>query len=217
MKKIFVVLVVVMAVTAGIFAQSGDLPRVAIQPVNMNVLYIGVDNPLVIAVPGVPAEKVTATISQGTLVKVSGSEYTARPAQTGEARISVHYEVDGQEVVSSMNFGVRLIPNPMAVVGGRAGGFINKEDFLAQSGVAADMGAFLFNLRFRVTSFNVEVETTDGGIRAEGSGSSTFTDAQRTLISGLNRGQKVFITNIKAMGNHDGRVVNLRDIVFTIN
>ena len=54
MKKWIVILVAIMVATTGTFAKNDDFPRVAIQPVAMNVLYLGVDNPLVIAVPGVP-------------------------------------------------------------------------------------------------------------------------------------------------------------------
>ena len=48
----------------------------------MNVLYAGIANPIRIAVPGVPSGNVTATMTNGTLVR-KGDQWEARPATVG--------------------------------------------------------------------------------------------------------------------------------------
>ena len=215
MKKWIVILVAIMAVTTGTFAQGSNSPTIAIAPVAMNVLYIGVDNPLHIAISGVPADKVSATINQGTLTKISEGAYIARPARPGEATIKVFAEIDGQGIEGTMDFRVKLIPVPVATVGGRTGGNIVKNDLLSQRGIVADLGDFLFDVRFVVTQFDVSVSTSEGS-RTESSNSQTFTDAQKALINDLKLGERVFFTNIKVRGPDSG-VKDLRDVVFTIN
>jgi len=181
----------------------------------MNVLYIAVDNPLSISVSGAPAEKVSATISQGTLSKIKGSEYIAKPTTPGEATVTVFAEIEGQKKnMGSMTFRIKLLPTPIAKVAGKASGSIDKNTLVAQQGVLADMEDFLFDLRYVVTQFTVGV-TVQGMDKSETSNSAVFTPQQRQLLNGLTKGQRVFFTNIKARGP-DG-VKDMRDINFTIN
>ena len=86
---------------------------------------------------------------------------------------------------------------------------------MCQQGVNAEMDNFLFDLRFVVTQFNVMVNTPQGE-RNEPSTSAAFTQPQKNLINGLQRGQMVTFTNIKARGPA-GNIVDLSDINFRIN
>jgi len=195
--------------------QVGEAGAV-ISPTKMNVLYIAVDNPLSISVSGVPAEKVSATISQGSLEKIKGSEYNARPTTSGEAIVTVFAEIEGQKKnMGSMPFRIKLLPTPIAKVAGKASGNVDKNTLAAQQGVLADMEDFLFDLRYQVTQFDVGVTTSQGMNRSASSSSATFTAEQKSLLNGLTKGQRVFFTNIRAKGP-DG-TKDLRDISFTIN
>ena len=44
----------------------------------MNVLYAGIDNPIQIAVPGIPLQDITATSSSGSLIR-KGDLWIAHP------------------------------------------------------------------------------------------------------------------------------------------
>ena len=50
----------------------------------MNVLYAGYSNPLSVSVPGVPLNKVQATMTGGTLQPVGPGRYIARPTAVGQ-------------------------------------------------------------------------------------------------------------------------------------
>jgi len=230
MKNGFVILVAIMTVTTSISAQNCDLPQVAISPLKMNILYIGIDNPMAIAISGVPSENVSATISQGTLSKVSGGEYNAKPISVGEARINVSAEIDtdGEKryMESIMVFRVKSIPTPIAKVAGKVGGVIGKDALLSQRNVIAVLEDFLIDVKFVVTQFDVGISTSEGCI-TERSNSPAFTERQKTLINRLEAGQRVFIANIKAQGQYGGcgsepsfvepdGVKDLADITFTI-
>jgi len=153
--------------------QVGEAGAV-ISPTKMNVMYIGVDNPLSISVSGVPAEKVSASMTNGTLSKVRGSEYTARPSSSGTASVSVFAEIEGsRKPMGSMEFRIKMLPMPEALVGGKSNGNIEKNLLLAQTGVQASMGDFLFDLKYTVVSFDMTV-VTPAGERSARSGSAAF-------------------------------------------
>ncbi len=71
----------------------GQPSGVAVSADKMNVLYIGVDNPLTITA-GVDAEKVNATFSGGAISRVQGAKWVAKPKTPGEHNVNVI--VDGK-------------------------------------------------------------------------------------------------------------------------
>ena len=180
----------------------------------MNVLYIGLDNPISIAMPGVPTEQIQVSINNGTITR-SGGGWIARPASAGNARITARATVDGRQFDGNADFRIMMVPSPVAKVGGRTGGVIEKNTLMSQQGVIADMENFLFNLRYSVTQFNVELSTPQGDMSEAGTGPG-FNQRQRDLMNRANRGQRVFITNIRASRVGGGDARQLNDIVFTI-
>ena len=91
--------------------ETTDQP-VAIAVDKMNVLYIGVDNPITVAVPGVPSDQLLVHIDQGS---ISGSKgkYTIRVTTPGETTIKVLTVRDDRKVLlSSQTFRVKTIPDP---------------------------------------------------------------------------------------------------------
>ena len=191
-------------------------PSAVISPTKMNVLYIGVDNPLSISVSGVPAEKVRATINQGNIRKVSGSEYIASPTTTSsDAVVTVFAEIEGQQKsMGTMPFRVKIVPPPVAKVGGKTSGAIEKNVLTSQNGVLADMEDFLFDLRYVISQFTVNVSTAQGD-RASTSNSPAFTPEQKSLLNALTKGQVVTFTNVKAKGPDGNK--DLKDFFFKIN
>jgi hypothetical protein len=79
----------------------------------MNVLYIGVDNPLRIAAAGVPAnELVVELIGAGSITGSDGS-YTVRVSQPGEIKVRVSRKVGGEiKFVVDQKYRVKRIPDP---------------------------------------------------------------------------------------------------------
>ena len=109
----------------------------------MNVLYIGVDNPVNIAASG-GAEQLQVSISGGGgSITGSRGNYIARVNSiTDECRISV--SVDGK-LAGAQNFRVRTIPDPVATVGGNMSGEnVAAGAFKAQAGVGAYVKDFPF-------------------------------------------------------------------------
>jgi gliding motility-associated protein GldM len=196
-------------------------PNVVVSPTAMNVLYVGLDNPIDISVPGVGSDGISATMNNGTirkgrLEKYRG-EWVARPEVVGrEASINVSAMVNGERMrFPPYTFRVQNIPDPVAKFAGLTEGSVAKNVALATPGVFAVLEDFLFDLEYEVTGFKMIV-TQRGFDREAASNSARVTAEQRTLIDGLSRGQKLYITEIKARGP-DNRTRNLPPIILTIN
>ncbi|TVR71994.1 MAG: gliding motility protein GldM [Marinilabiliales bacterium] len=187
-----------------------------VSPTAMNVFYTAIDNPVEISVPGLGADQITASINNGTLRRVRGSEYVVVPARTGTAQVSVTATIDGvTRSMGSRNFRVRSVPPPVATVAGQERGVIARGVLLAQTGVLAEMRDFDFDLTYTVTRFTVS--TTIGGfLREEPSTSNRITDAQRELIRSASRGSRIFFDGIRAVGP-GGEERPLPTISFTLD
>jgi len=185
----------------------------AISLTKMNVLYIGVDNPVSIAASG-GAEQLEPTISQGSLTKTGPGQYIAKVNSiTDNCTISVNVagKLAGQQV-----FRVRTIPDPVATIGGFASGEnIPAGSFKAQGGVGAYIKDFPFELTYKVTSFSIAADTDDGDIAEAASEGNTWSPQARAIINRVHGGQTVTIDNIRAVGP-DGRSRKLPSLVYYI-
>jgi gliding motility-associated protein GldM len=182
----------------------------------MNVLYIGVDNPITISTTGGGSEKVQATMTGagGTLLNEGGGHFTAKPQQvTDECWINV--TVDGKTAGRS-KFRVRTIPTPIATVGGvMSNENMTVGQFQAQSGVAAFSPNFPFDLKYTVTSFTFVTDNDDGDLEEAMCQGNGWNDKAQKLIKNLKPGRTVSIENIRAVGP-DGRSQKLAGLTYYI-
>ena len=182
----------------------------------MNVLYIGVDNPVSVAASGAGDDKVgfSVTGGGGTYTKAGSGKYIVRVnSQTDECWINV--SVDGK-VAGKSKFRVRNIPKPIAIIGPyESGANVPARGFSSQAGVGAFSPNFPFELIYRVTKFTVSADTEDGYIEdAACTGNTWSTDAQR-ILNGLKPGRTVMIDEIYATGP-DGKSQHLPSLVYYI-
>jgi gliding motility-associated protein GldM len=197
-------------------------PSTVISADKMNVLYIGVDNPMSISVPGVANENVTATISGGggTLVKdpqAGPGKYIARVTTQGEAIISVTAKMDGKNVpMGQMKYRVKRVPDPVAMVANMKGGKINKNVLVAQAGVIPVMENFDFDLFFKVKSFKVTIVRKGKDPVELTSESNLITPQMKEIISASPIGTKVYFEYIRAVGP-DGTTRSLAPLNFELN
>ena len=196
-------------------------PNVVVSPTAMNVLYASIDNPIDISVPGVGSDAISPSMRNGTIRRgrLEGyrGQYIARPTTVGQlASINVSAVVNGQRTnFPPVTFRVHRIPDPVAKFANLTEGSVPKSEALAQPGVMAVLENFLFDLQYTVTSFTMTV-TKAGFDQNLSSSSQRITQAQRDLIDSMNRGQKLFITEIRAVGP-DGVSRRLPAIILTIN
>ena len=193
-------------------------PSLVISPTKMNVFYYGVENPVAISVPGIPADKIKVSIPDGgATIKKVGSSYEVKPTKrNGTVSVAVAAEIDGKpKNMGSMLFRIKTIPEPKAKVMGYSSGNIEKTILSAASGVQADLEDFVFDLKFKITKYPVTT-TVSGGLTKEiKKTGGTFDNEVKTLIKGLKANSKLIIEDIEAVGP-DGVPRALSPIVFKV-
>ena len=175
-------------------------PALVVSPTKMNVFYRGVPNPVEISVPGVPAEKITATISgDHNLEKQPDGTFVVRPGKQAEAKITVSAELpDGtKKTLPAKEFRVKRIPDPVPTFATKtpADASITKTLLLAAPGVSAAMDNFDFDVKVTVKSFQISV-SRDGTVVERKSNSNRLTSEMSELLSRVGRGTVVYIEDI---------------------
>jgi len=183
----------------------------AVAPTKMNVLYIGVDNPVEISVSEQKPEDLKVTIDNGA-IQGSAGKYIVNPGKPGKAIITVYAK--GIKVKET-EFRVKSVPDPVAKVAGiKIGGAITKSYLLEQSEIYAELENFDFDLGFTIVEFTVS--GVDSGNNAQATSyTNKFTKEQKSIIEKKQIGRKIYIENIKAKGP-DGTIRQLGSIALTI-
>ena len=195
-------------------------PSASVSADSLNVFYIGIDNPVTISVPGVPAENVSYNASGVSLSAAGGKgRYIARVSAGRESTINVSAKMGEKSMqMGSFRFRIKSVPAPIARVYGAKSGKISKTTLNSMGGVSADMGDFLFNIPAKVTSFKMTV-VFKGGSRAnlvdEPANSSAFTSNMKAAMQACKPGDKVLIDNI--VGAVAGQTKSLESIILTVN
>ena len=139
---------------------------VAVAAVKMNVLYIGVDNPLSVAASDAQDSKVTISINGGggTVSKVDAGLYNVRvTSQTDDCTVNVY--IDGK-LTGSSRFRVRLLPQPFATVGGFASGaYVPGDALRKQAGVGVAVLNSAFDMKYEVVGFTLVIPGEKGTIK----------------------------------------------------
>jgi gliding motility-associated protein GldM len=188
---------------------------VVVSPTKMNVFYLGVDNPVDVSVAGVQPDKINIEVTNAKFIK-DGDSYIIRPVRPGNSWVVVYATIENsRREMGRKEFRVKTVPDPVAKVNGQKGGAIAKNILIAQIGVTAEMENFDFDLSFTITEFTVSA-VIQGFVREYTSKSNKFGDDQRNIIKNLNRGQNVYIQDIKAVGP-DGSTRPLSTINFKLN
>jgi gliding motility-associated protein GldM len=183
----------------------------------MNVLYIGVDNPVSIAASGGGDDKVKATITGGggSISRVGPGKYSVRVnSVTDKAIITV--TVDGK-VAGASEFRVRTVPQSQAYVGGQpSGANMSAGQFRAQPSVGAGIKDFPFDLKYEVVSYTFTVDTDEGDIISIPATGYLFQGAIRQAIDRhVKAGKMVTIDNIRVKGP-DGRTTSAPSLLYYI-
>ena len=172
----------------------------------MNVLYAGYNNPISVGASGISPDKISLSMTNGTLTSQGNGKYIAKPTAVGQdVTFSVSGVVNGkQQTMGNFTFRVRKLPDPTAyvVVGGDhfKGGRLSKSAAagIQQVGAAIDDG--LLDIPFRVLSFEMVFFDRMGNTRPERASGTTVTENQRELIRSLRPGQRFYISGVRAIG-----------------
>lgn len=190
---------------------------IVVSPTKMNVLYIGVDNPMKISVAGVQQQDVLASFQgDGTLTKGADGGYVARVKTPGKTVISVSAKVDGKvQPMGTEEFRIKRIPDPIPTVGGTLrGGPTAAGHLKVQSGLVALLENFDFEARFNVVSYTMGYQKGADYFEEKVSG-PLFNNKIKGVLQGLKPKQIVIFDDIKVVGP-DGTQRKIPQIAFKI-
>jgi len=203
--------------------------NVVVSPTAMNVLYRGIPNPIDISVPGVGPDKVKVGMKNGTISKGQVKNYkgeifpgtwVAEPSvdpPAPNAQIIVTAEINGKQTpLAPREFRVRDIPSPVASFAQKQGeGTVSRSEILAQEACFAVLKDFDFDLRFTVTEFTLSYDDKGFNV-SEASTSNRINEKQKTALTKLTRGKKLYVEKVKAIGP-DKKIRDLAPIIITVN
>ncbi|MFW5850623.1 MAG: GldM family protein [Bacteroidota bacterium] len=194
-------------------------PSLVVSPTKMNVFYIGPDNPVKVSVPGISSDKITANItpsSYGTMRNKGGGEYIVKVGRPGKCNVSVSAEINGnRQSMGSVEFRIKRVPDPVAVLLGKEGGNISRGELQAATRLDARMKDFDFDLTFSVQSFKVTAKVGQYFVEETSSSSRINHKMKQSIFNQLGRGSRLYFEDIIAKGP-DGKARNLGVLSFTV-
>jgi gliding motility-associated protein GldM len=188
-------------------------PAATVAPTLMNVLYAGIENPISIAVPGVPSGNVYPSITNATLTK-KGDLWNALPSAGSvgkEAVVTVTAQMpDGRRLdMAKTTFRVKMLPDPMPYLEYKdangntrkfSGGTISKRDLMQSDGILAAIDDGILNIGFTVLRFELTYPDSFGNMLKETTEGTAFSERQKTYIRNLPRGKQFWINRVVARG-----------------
>lgn len=178
-------------------------PFTAVAADNMNIFYVGVDNPISVSAAGFSPNDLKVNVSGcGASIKMGGTgKYKLTANSTGSVVVTVSakvgdtYKPQGTPKV----FRVKAIPPPVLKIGGRLATTnleFTKNEIAMIGGLGAESPGFMFPVNMVVKSFDLEVNNNGSVVPYKCTGNNLSADAKQAL-SRLRVGQKAYIDNIK--------------------
>ncbi|HVY73884.1 MAG TPA: gliding motility protein GldM [Puia sp.] len=180
----------------------------------MNVVYIGVDNPLTISGGSVGREKVHVSFTSpgASITNTGGDDWVIKPTTPGLADIVVN--ADGKPFKFPIR--VKQLPLPAGFIGTKKGGAISSAEFKAIGGLIARLEDSDFEAPFKVVSYK---------LGAIGGGISQYTEASNegnrwsgsaaSIVSRATPGTNIFFDQIRVIGP-DGKQREITPMVFSL-
>jgi gliding motility-associated protein GldM len=137
-------------------------PSAVVSPDKMNVLYVGIPNPISVSSPGIANKDLHVSISTGSInsTDLAKGAYEANVGSigTGTATISISGNVGGKTAaLGSKLFRIKNIPNPIAEFAGSSGGSQNTPTIQGQNYIFATLKDFEFDLKFNIKSYKLTI------------------------------------------------------------
>lgn len=197
---------------------SVNPPQVSVSPTKMNVFYRGVDNPVDVSASGFSSDKLSITLPNSITKKMTGSHWVINPTKLGDVQVSVFVvDPDGKKKeMGHLPFRVHDLPNPVAYVGGKRFGSVEKGWLYVQDKVSAVLEGTEFDYNYTIISFHVTTIKSGGVEVDETSNSEKLTPAQINIIKNCSSGSKIHFEQIKVLGPEGGPRPPLPDITFKL-
>lgn len=191
--------------------------RAIVSPEAMNVLYLGLENPISVSVPGYEPNKVSASLSPadvGTITKVAEGKYVVKITKRNPAGAKVNVTVrtaDGDvKSMAPSYFRIKKVPSPYANILNKTGGKITRSALQYAKDLNATLDpAFPYQgVGYTIVQYDF-IYQSNTQLHRGTINSSKVQGELKTLFSEAERGDMFIISNIQAKLNGTAQVVNL--------
>lgn len=184
-------------------------PSLVVSPTKMNVFYKGLENPVEVSVSGMASEKLDVRVQGGSckLSKKKPGVYEITPSDKTKdkvVKVIVSSKEPGSKPFKPYEFRLKPVPKPIPFFNGATGSVDMKLGKLRTGKfLSAKLQDFLFDLRYRVLSFEMFVSV--------GGKSSTFkarsgklTPEMIKILKSMKPGQTVIFQKVVAQMDRPG-------------
>lgn len=179
----------------------------------MNVLYVGVENPLAISAAGVPSGQIRVSATGTELKKSGNGKYIAVPERTGDATITV----SGPGLnPTSFPYRVKRIPDPVPALGTLEGGDVPAGTFRAQQGLIPHLKYFDFEARCSVISYEMARKPRSGDVVISNNQGARYESDTKRLVNLADHGDTYYVDRIKVKCPGDVATRELSGMIFRI-
>ena len=189
----------------------------SISPTAMNVLYIGLPNPLSITVSDSKDADVSVQMSHGNVTRINGN-WIAQVTDSKNVTLDVFGKIDGErKKIGTQEFRVKRVPDPVATLDGVSyDAVISKNSLKRHIGVLARLDDFVFDVKFEIVSYDFTYKTKAGDVfSVNGNIGPAFSNNVKSYISRTEAGDIVFFQNIVVKGP-DKKNRKLNSIVLNV-
>ncbi|MCR5456196.1 MAG: hypothetical protein K6F33_14530 [Bacteroidales bacterium] len=197
----------------------GSNVNVTISAPQKNVVYVGIDNPISIAIPGMSSDEFVVEVSDGSdIVHQSSNNWILRPKKPGTITLRCVHKADRKEIASK-KIVVKSLPAPKPYLHCSADnsklreGLISKS-MLSQSVIKFDIDGVEGDCGCQVLSFTLSTNIKGYDQKVQSPG-EFFSGKDLQLINNLPNRSIVVIENIMVQ-TPAGKAVNVGSLSFTL-
>lgn len=186
---------------------------VTVSASKMNVMYVGVDNPIEISAAGIPTAQIKVSMDGGSLTRNSDGTYNATVSSPGKATI----RVSATGINYAKEYRVKRIPDPTPMLGGTLrGGGVGNGTFKAHSALIPMLIDFDFDAKCNMAGFSLVRVAKRQDPEVAANQGATISGAAKAIQSKAAPGDKFVFQDIKCKCPGDAAARNLGQLVFDI-
>ena len=192
---------------------------VAISPTNMNVFYIGVDNPVEISAAGSNSNTLQVSMSGqggGRIKQNADGSYVVTVSTPTKRNEFANVNVVAEGMNSTKSFRVKRIPDPIPKLSDKRGGAMRSAEFKRQSGVYPVLENFDFKAECSIKEFRLVRVPRNDDPRVSINRGGIFSEESKALIAKAKATDTYFFEDIKCKCPGDSKLRNLGLMTFKI-
>jgi len=181
-------------------------PLAVISATKMNVVYIGLDNPFSVSVPGYSSKEINVSVTSGGVLvpdKQAGTYLLRVDGKSREVTISASVTKNNKTTtMGSAVYRVRQIPKPTPMLGGiESSGEVSSGQLKAAAFVFTALKDFAFEgIKFTPTSYKIVYQPKRGDAQLYQGSGQVITPQIKAAFNNARPGDRVILLDIKAQG-----------------